>query len=59
VTGVWIGYDQPRSLGHDETGGRLAAPIWTAYMTRVLRHTPAEDFSVPEGVTVTLVDLAA
>jgi penicillin-binding protein 1A len=59
VTGVWVGYDQPRSLGHDETGGRLAAPIWTTYMKRVLRLTPIEDFPVPDGVTLAFVDLDA
>jgi len=58
-TGVWVGYDQPRSLGHDETGGRLAAPIWTAYMRQVLRQSPVEDFRVPGGVTLVLVDLDA
>jgi penicillin-binding protein 1A len=57
ATGVWVGYDQPRSLGHDETGGRLAAPIWTTYMARVLRHVPSEDFPVPDGVTRAMVDL--
>ncbi len=40
VTGVWVGYDRPRSLGREETGGRLAAPIWGAYMARVHRRRP-------------------
>src|SRR5437870_4476354 len=31
ATGVWVGYDRPRSLGRDETGSRVAVPIWTAY----------------------------
>src|SRR5919197_68606 len=29
ATGVWVGYDRPRSLGKDETGSRVAVPIWT------------------------------
>jgi 1A family penicillin-binding protein len=57
VTGVWVGYDRPRSLGRDETGGRLAAPIWASYMTRVLGQGPKEDFPVPERVAVVPVDL--
>src|SRR5438309_11659847 len=28
ATGVWVGYDRPRSLGKDETGSRVAVPIW-------------------------------
>src|SRR5881397_2980402 len=28
ATGVWVGYDRPRSLGRDETGSRVAVPIW-------------------------------
>jgi penicillin-binding protein 1A len=57
VTGVWVGYDRPRSLGRDETGGKLAAPIWASYMTRVLGQSPKEDFPVPERVAVVPVDL--
>jgi penicillin-binding protein 1A len=57
VTGVWVGYDRPRSLGRDETGSRVAVPIWTAYMTKVLGNSPKEDFPVPERVTLVPVDL--
>lgn len=57
ATGVWVGYDRPRSLGRDETGARVAVPIWTAYMQRVLTQTPKEDFAVPPGVSLVPVDL--
>ncbi len=57
VTGVWLGYDRPRSLGRDETGGKLAAPIWASYMARVLGQSPKEDFPVPERVAIVSVDL--
>jgi penicillin-binding protein 1A len=56
-TGVWIGYDRPRSLGREETGGRTAVPIWTAYMARVLGDSPREDFPVPERVSLVPIDL--
>ena len=36
ATGVWVGYDRPRSLGKDETGSRVAVPIWTTFMASVL-----------------------
>ena len=57
VTGVWVGYDRPRSLGRDETGSRVAVPIWTAFMSEALAGTPPEDFSVPEGIVLVPVDL--
>jgi penicillin-binding protein 1A len=59
VTGVWVGYDRPRSLGREETGGRLAAPIWAAYMARVLGQSPKDDFVVPDRIAVVPVDMDA
>jgi penicillin-binding protein 1A len=57
VTGVWVGYDRPRSLGKDETGSRVAVPIWTTYMQKVLGESPKEEFPMPAGVTLVPVDL--
>jgi penicillin-binding protein 1A len=57
ATGVWVGYDRPRSLGRDETGGRTAVPIWAAYMSKVLGDSAREDFPIPERVTLVPVDL--
>jgi membrane carboxypeptidase/penicillin-binding protein len=58
-TGVWVGYDRPRSLGKDETGSRVAVPIWVSYMGRVLGDSPKDDFPVPDKVTLAPVDLDA
>lgn len=57
VTGVWVGYDKPRSLGESETGSRVAVPIWVSYMGRVLAGHPAEDFPVPDRVVTLAMDL--
>ena len=59
VTGVWVGYDRPRSLGKDETGSRVAVPIWTTFMSEALAGTPIENFPQPEKVVVVPVDLSA
>ncbi|MGH7325539.1 MAG: penicillin-binding protein 1A [Candidatus Rokuibacteriota bacterium] len=59
ATGVWVGYDRPRSLGQDETGSRVAVPIWTAYMNKILGGSPKEDFPVPENIVLVPVDLDA
>ena len=47
---VWLGHDQPRSLGDHESGGRLALPIWTDYMASALKGVPVEPTSPPDGV---------
>jgi penicillin-binding protein 1A len=54
-----VGYDRPRSLGRDETGSRVAVPIWTTFMAEALAGTPVEDFPVPERVILVPVDLDA
>src|SRR5881409_1911305 len=56
ATGVWVGYDLPRSLGRDETGSRVAVPIWVGYMGKILAESPKEDFPVPDRVAMLLVD---
>ncbi|MEK7384843.1 MAG: penicillin-binding protein 1A, partial [candidate division NC10 bacterium] len=56
ATGVWVGYDRPRSLGRDETGSRVAVPIWVAYMGKILGDSPKDDFPVPDRVVTVLVD---
>ena len=47
---AWIGFDQPRPLGNNETGGMAALPIWISYMQRVLRNVPEQPANPPEGV---------
>ncbi len=47
---VWIGYDSPRKLGDNETGGGLALPVWIDYMRHALKGVPVEQYSAPEGV---------
>ena len=50
VAGLWVGYDQPRSLGSQESAGRLVAPVWADFMRRVLHEMPPETTPIPEGV---------
>jgi len=52
VTAVWVGFDTPSSLGENETGGHLAAPIWHDYMSTALQGRPVLSFPVPNGVTM-------
>jgi len=57
VAGVWVGYDLQRSLGPEETGGRLALPMWVQFMREALLGIAPQDFPIPEGVVVVQVDL--
>jgi penicillin-binding protein 1A len=51
VVGIaWIGFDQPRKLGSQETGGVAALPIWIGYMQRALKGVPESQMPPPEGV---------
>jgi penicillin-binding protein 1A len=56
ITGVWIGYDQEKSLGKHEVGGRAAAPIWLYFMEKALQNKPVEAFPTPEGIVFIKVD---
>ena len=47
---VWIGYDQPRSLGDRESGGGLALPVWIDFMSVALRGVPVKEIAPVAGV---------
>jgi penicillin-binding protein 1A len=47
---AWTGYDNPQSLGNNETGGRVALPIWMDYMGEVLKDEPMAEYLRPEGI---------
>jgi len=56
VTGVYVGFDDRRSLGESETGARAALPIWMAFMKEALNQLPVVPFEIPDGVTFVKVD---
>jgi membrane peptidoglycan carboxypeptidase len=59
VTGVWIGFDQPRAILEDATGGRLAAPIWGRMMERLyVGRRPPAPWHRPDSVVARSVDPA-
>ena len=47
---VWMGYDNPRSLGDRETGGGLSLPVWISFMETALKGVPVTEPSAPVGV---------
>jgi len=56
ITGTWVGYDQERSLGHKESGGRSASPIWLDFMKKIHEDIPVRDFAVPGGIVFSKID---
>lgn len=52
LTVVWVGYDNPQSLGEKQDGDTVAGPIWNRFMKAALADRPKVDFRVPDGVTV-------
>ena len=56
AVGVYVGFDQPKSLGRRESGGKVAAPIFREFMRQALADTPAVPFRVPRGIRFVRVD---
>ena len=50
VVGVWVGFDQPASIGREAYGARVALPIWADFMKRTARAAAGAEFAVPEGL---------
>ncbi len=50
VVGVFVGFDDPKSMGKRETGSSVAAPIWGEFMKDALKNTPPTPFRVPAGM---------
>jgi penicillin-binding protein 1A len=56
VAGVYLGFDQPRSLGDKATGGKYSAPVFRDFMMEALKDKPATPFRVPPGIRLVRVD---
>lgn len=56
VTGVWVGFDEEKSLGRGEFGAKTALPIWLDYMKFAHEGLPARGFAVPDGIVFANID---
>jgi penicillin-binding protein 1A len=56
VASAWVGFDQPRPLGHLETGGRAALPMWIEFMRTALHERPHNELPMPTGITQVRID---
>ena len=50
VVGVWVGFDQPKTIGRDAYGSRYALPIWSDFMRRTARQRPPQAFEPAAGL---------
>ncbi|PZQ59387.1 MAG: penicillin-binding protein 1A, partial [Phenylobacterium zucineum] len=55
VVGVYIGFDDNRSLGNNETGSVAAVPIFTEFMGKALKDKPATPFKAPANAKYAMI----
>ncbi len=58
VTTAWVGFDNQRSMGNRETGGRAALPMWIEFMQKALEGQPENLLEQPDGLVTIRIDAA-
>ena len=56
VAGVYVGYDEPVSLGRVETGASAALPIFYDFMQNALKDVPDSNFRMPKGIKLVRIN---
>ena len=56
VVGLYVGFDQPRSLGKKETGSSVALPGFIDFMKHAMEGKPSRPFPMPAGIKLAKVD---
>ncbi len=59
VVGVFVGYDEPKSLGKREQGATVAVPVFKEFMTTYLADKPPIPFRIPPGLRLARVDASS
>ncbi|MCD6188326.1 MAG: PBP1A family penicillin-binding protein [Desulfuromusa sp.] len=52
----WVGYDQERPLGKNETGSKAAAPAWVNFMKQAVKQYPLQNFRIPDTIEFHPID---
>jgi len=55
--GVYVGFDEPKSLGRYETGAKAALPIFKKFVKNVVKKKDAHPFRVPKNINLVMVDI--
>ena len=56
VIGVYVGFDNPQSLGKYETGAKAALPIFKEFVKKALYKDDFKEFSIPKGIYFSAID---
>jgi penicillin-binding protein 1A len=56
VIGVYVGFDEPQTLGKRETGARTAMPIFKEFVKTAIKKEDARPFKVSENITMMVID---
>ena len=56
VSSVWMGFDQPKSLGDREFGSSTALPIWMNYKKDIIDSIPVTNSLPPKGLSIVKID---
>jgi len=56
AVGVWVGFDDVRSLGDREAGASAALPVWINFMRAAFEIVPETTFPIPENVVYAKID---
>ncbi len=56
VIGVYVGFDEPKTLGKYETGAKAALPVFKKFVEKTVRKNDALPFKVPKNISLALVD---
>ncbi len=56
VVGVYVGMDNPKTLGKYETGSKTALPIFENFVKKAIKKNDARPFKVADGITMMVVD---
>ena len=56
VVGVFVGFDEPKSLGRYETGAKTSLPIFKSFIKKSIKKEDAMPFKIPKGISFVMVD---
>ena len=56
VVGVYIGHDEPKTLGKFETGAKTAMPVFESFIKKAVKRENTRPFKIPENITLMVVD---
>jgi penicillin-binding protein 1A len=59
AVGVYVGFDRPRNMGRQATGGEMAVPIFTDFVSNALKGAPPTPFNMPPGMAQVWIDPAS